>query len=178
MVYRFSSRLSLLSAGSTTLPWYWCSPTAASTLSSTPANIASSRTASNVSCPNWHQTNSSHKFMLPPFPKRDKIKMSSPDNDTRSFWQVFVFFWINIGTTWLWALNWWVVIREVRLFSKFDILVYSSIFIAYSSSHFCLNVTLHYGIHMITSWVLTVAFLRLNTTVAFLSVKAIVFNVF
>ena len=37
--------------GSTTLPWYWCLPTAASTLSSTPPNTMSSRRRSNVSCP-------------------------------------------------------------------------------------------------------------------------------
>ena len=37
--------------GSTTLPWCWCLPTAASTLSSTPPNTMSSRRRSNVSCP-------------------------------------------------------------------------------------------------------------------------------
>ena len=36
------------SSGSTTSPWYWCSPTAVSTLSSTPPSTASSRTASDV----------------------------------------------------------------------------------------------------------------------------------
>ena len=35
-------------AGSTTSPWFWCSPTAVSTLSSTPPSTASSNTASDV----------------------------------------------------------------------------------------------------------------------------------